>query len=391
MYQRQVTEGNGSAFLPVTCGATHFFVVNFLAFHTAQKIVGTKKMRTLPNYILLIILFLCLVFLILISVRIGSKNISFVDIIKIIGNKVPETFAGIQKDLSTDEKIIFKLRIPRVLLAALVGAVLAVSGLIYQSILKNPLAEPFTLGISSGASFGAALAIFISDFFLRYNRLPLFPFTLIGGSISISIIFFFSLKKRISLFTLLFIGICISFFFNAFLTLFLSLLGNRSYEVLLWTFGTFTNPPDTPVFIAYFVVSIIGIIIIFFYNRHLDAFYFSDDITKSLGINTNITRALLFFITSFLTIIAVSFCGIIGFIGLIIPHLSRIIFGQRHKILIPACAILGSILLLLSDDIARTIVGFFTDYGRELPIGVITSLFGAPFFLYFLLKYRSTL
>ena len=350
-------------------------------------------MNKIKNNILLAILIFSLLVIIVLSIKVGSQNISFANIFDIFKNNLLKIFTNTKNELTEltiEEKIIFKLRLPRIFLATLIGAVLSISGLVYQTLLKNPLAEPFTLGISSGASFGAALAIFISDFFLNH-RLPLFPFSLIGGSISIFIIFLFSLKRNISLFTILFIGVCISFFFNAFITLFLSLLGNRSYEILLWTFGTFVNTPNLYIFLLYFALCIIGALVIFFHSNHLDAFYLSDDVTKSLGINTNLTRGVLFTITSFLTILAVSFCGIIGFVGLIVPHLSRIIFGQNHKILIPASAILGSIILLISDDLARTIVGVFTKYGKELPIGVITSLFGAPFFLYFLLKYKDSI
>ncbi|HOV15302.1 MAG TPA: iron ABC transporter permease, partial [Spirochaetota bacterium] len=267
---------------------------------------------------------------------------------------------------------------------------LAISGLIFQTILKNPLAEPFTLGISSGASFGAALGIFISNYILHF-KLPIFPFAMVGGMITILILFYFTTRKNVSLFAIIFVGISISYFFNALLTFLMSLLGDKSYEVLLWMFGTLTNPPDVEILFLFFVLFMIGFGLIFLFNKKLDILYMSDEVVKSLGVNINTTRIILLIITSVLTIISVSYCGIIGFVGLIVPHIARLLFGNNHKFLIPSSALIGGILLLISDDIARSIVGMFNDYGKELPIGVVTSLLGTPFFLYFLIKSRRFL
>lgn len=348
------------------------------------------QLTNLKNSSWIILLAIVLFFTILLSIGIGSKNISVSKITDIFSSSIVNSIKGEAIEKDPTEIIIFKLRMPRIFLAVVVGGILALSGLVYQTLLKNPLAEPFTLGISSGASFGVALSIFLSDSIIGH-RLPVFPFALIGGSISIAIILLISLNKNISIFTLLFTGICISFFFNAFLTLFLSLLGNRSYEVLSWAFGTLSNSPGYLSIIILSFFLIIFFIFLMFMNHQLDAFYLSEDVTKSLGINTTLTRGILFLFASLLTIITVSLCGIIGFVGLIVPHIARLIFGQKHKILIPACILLGALLLLISDDIARTIVSVFTSYGKELPIGVITSLIGAPFFLYFLLKYKDSI
>jgi iron complex transport system permease protein len=286
----------------------------------------------------------------------------------------------------TDDKIIWKTRLPRIVLAALVGSSLALSGLVFQVLLRNPLAEPFTLGISSGGSFGVALALFLG---VQIGRsLPILPFALVGGMFSTLIILVFSIQKRVSLFTIIFAGISISFFFNAILTLLMSLLGNRSYEVLVWMFGTFQRPFSLPAMLVPAVTLTLVTILVILFSTRLDAFYFSDDVTSSMGVSVNKTRTILFTSVSLLAVISVAYCGIIGFIGLMVPHLVRILFGNRHRILVPAALILGAILTVVSDTIARSLFSLVSGMGRELPVGVITALLGSPFFLYLLVQYR---
>ena len=342
-----------------------------------------NKKNQINKKIFIVLSFLFLIFLIIISLGIGSVNISPKDILETIFNKIMN-----RETNYTYEMIVINTRLPRILLSILVGGILALSGLIYQTLLKNPLAEPFTLGVSSSVSFGIALGIFISDFFLK-TRVPLFPFAFITGLIAIILLFHFATGGNIPLFTLIFFGISCQYFFNAFLILLLSLLGDRSYQVLMWTFGTFANTPKAIYIIIFYIISIFAFVYIFLQNKKLDLFYLSDDIVKSSGIDPNKTRKTLLFIVSILTIISVSICGIIGFIGLIVPHLSRLIFGNKHKFLILATIILGASIILISDDIARSFVSMFTEYGKELPIGVVTSILGTPLFLYFLIKSKK--
>lgn len=323
-----------------------------------------------------------LLVVVIFSLTIGSKFINLQEIANIIFNKKGASFL--------DYEIVVGLRLPRVILAVIVGMTLALSGLVFQTILKNPLAEPFTLGISSGASFGAALGLFLSNYVLHF-RVTLFPFALLGGLVTILILFYFATKKNVSLFTIIFVGISISYFFNALLTFMMSLLGDKSYEILLWMFGTLTNPPEMKVLLLFFGVFLLFFFIILSYNKKLDILYMSDEVVKSLGVNINTTRMVLLILTSFLTILSVSFCGIIGFVGLIVPHIARFLVGNNHKFLVPSVSLIGGILLVLSDDIARSVIGIFNTYGKELPIGVVTSLLGTPFFLYLLIKSRRFL
>jgi len=336
------------------------------------------------NFIFSFVLLLFLLALIIVSLGIGSKFINIGEIIDILLDK--QIFSTEINPIN--KKIILQIRAPRILFSVIAGMSLSISGLIYQTILKNPLAEPFTLGISSGATLGAAIAIFISDYFLKY-RVSIFPFALIGGCSTLIVLSIVILKRNISLFTLIFIGISLSYFFNAFLTLLLSMLGNRSYEVLIWMFGSFSNPPAIPVLILYFFGFTVVFFILFISNRKLDILYLSDELAESSGINLKFERNLYLALTSVITIVTVSLCGVIGFVGLVIPHLSRLLFGSKHRDLLVSSALLGAILLLISDDFARSLLSFTSDYGKEIPIGVITSLLGAPFFIYFLIKNRT--
>jgi len=151
-------------------------------------------------------------------------------------------------------------------------------------------------------------------------------------------------------------------------------------------FGSFSIIPSRLVIILFIFFSLIILIVLLLFHKELDLFYFSEDVIKSMGVKLNILRTILLGLISFITIFSVSFCGIIGFVGLVIPNIAKLIFYRKHNILIMASFLMGGILLLISDDIARSLVSLFSDYGKELPIGVITSIIGVPFFIYFLTK-----
>ncbi len=327
----------------------------------------------------IIILSVVLVVTGILSIGIGS---TFIPPERVIGAFIDNLSGG---TLTNDVLIVLKIRLPRILLAAIAGGILAISGLIYQTVLKNPLSEPFTLGVSSGAVLGAAVSVFISDFFVGY-RLPYFPFALAGTLIVVMIIFFVSQRAGINLFSLLFIGISLSLICNALITLFFSILGNRSYDVIMWSFGTFSNPQSGQVLAGAVVILVILFAVLFVEARTLDVMYLSDELIKTSGVNINFKRGFFFLITSIGTAYIVSYCGIIGFVGLIVPHIARLLFSGRHRILLPASFLIGATLLLISDDLSRTVVVLFTNYGGELPIGVVTSLIGAPVFIYLILR-----
>ncbi|HBD95686.1 MAG: hypothetical protein A2015_10290 [Spirochaetes bacterium GWF1_31_7] len=329
-------------------------------------------MKSFNEYYKLLILAVILAVVSFFSIFIGSANVSFA-----------EVFSIFNEHLSQGSFIIIKLRIPRIILAIIAGGILSVSGLVYQTVLKNSLAEPFLMGVSSGASFGVALSVLLSDMFLKF-QLPYFPFAFGGSLLTIFIIFVVSSTGKSALYNLIFIGLSISFLFNAGLTLIFSLLGNRSSDIILWLFGSLAKPFDYKTLTVITIIFILFIIVLLFSSKLLDIMYLPDDTITTSGVNVKATRLLFFVFTSMYTALIVSLCGIIGFVGLIVPHITRNFFPGRHKFLIPASALIGGILLLFSDTIARTFISLVSDYGRELPIGVITSLIGAPFFIYLL-------
>lgn len=333
--------------------------------------------RTVEKNVLFIIIFsFTLIILMVSSLFIGSVNVSLANILESIKGNAS----------SIDYKIIIKLRIPRILLSVIAGGILSVSGLIYQTTLKTPLAEPYILGVSSGASFGAALTVIISSAFFE-NQLPFFPLALTGSLFTIFIIYLLTTRENSNLYTLIFTGLSISFLFNAGVTLIFSIIGNKSHDIIMWLFGSLARPLSYQTLLILSILFFIFISICLSLSKTLDIMYLPDDSAITTGISVKNIRTFFFIFTSIYTALIVSLCGVIGFVGLIVPHIARQIFSGKHLYLISGTALLGAILLLISDNIARTFVSLFSNYGMELPVGVVTAIIGAPFFIY-LLSYR---
>lgn len=319
--------------------------------------------------------------IICIGTSIGSSNINLFDIFSIIGNKalnIPLGYGITGQEVA----IIWELRFPRVLLAFLIGGALSVSGAAIQSILKNPLASPYTLGVSSGAGLGAALVIifgfnvsFLGDF-----TLPIVGF--IFGLLTVIIVISFS--KRVDIFlsnnTIILAGMVFSLFLNAILTTAGALNGDSLKAISLWQMGSFSMKGWSYVyaFIPFLVIGMVGISL---YTKEMDILTFGEDNAKSVGVDTNKVKTRLFVFTAVLAGSAISLSGIIGFIDLIAPHIVRKIFGAKHNLVIPMSFILGGSLMVITDLISRTIIS-----PSELPIGAITALIGAPFFAYIYFK-----
>ena len=325
-----------------------------------------------------VILGIILLLVCVLAVQLGSYFIPFHQVMISIGNWLTH------RPFSNVDTIIIFIRLPRILLSLIAGSILAVSGVVYQTMLRNSLAEPFTLGVSSGATFGVALSLLISAGV--GTMLPKVPFAFFGGLLTILMLAGLIFYKDCSLYALIFIGISISYFFNALLTLFMSLLGDKSYEILLWMFGTFSNPPSLVAFIGYIVICIAVTIVLLINHRQLDLFYMSDETVATSGVNPGLSRIFFICIVSIGTIYTVSLCGVIGFVGLIIPHIAGLIFGKHHKSLLPASCLLGGILMVVSDTFARSLPMMVHGSGRELPVGVVTSLIGVPCFVAILLR-----
>jgi iron complex transport system permease protein len=281
--------------------------------------------------------------------------------------------------------VVIGIRVPRVFLGMLVGASLAVSGLIFQALLRNPLAEPYTLGISAGASFGAGLAVFLSYIIGAAVKalLPVFAFT--GALSTVFLVYFLARTRgRIQVLTMILSGVIVSYLFSSGLVLIMSLLGDRSHEIIYWLMGSLAGyHPRLPLAAA---GAVLLMVFTFAFHRDLDLVSLGDERAQSLGVNTDLVRLVLFTTTSLITAVAVSMTGTIGFVGLIIPHSVRLLIGPRHRALIPATVTAGAAFLPLSDTLGRTLPSALFGSGMEVPVGVITALFGSPFFIFLLIR-----
>lgn len=269
--------------------------------------------------------------------------------------------------------VVWQLRWTRIVLALVVGAALAVAGACQQAIFKNPLAEPFILGISGGAALGASIAIVTE----QSGLINVFAF--IGGIGTIFAVK--ALDERFapsnSVTHLLLAGVAISALANACLSALMSIYSQQMQVIFFWIMGSVAIPPDNYLFVCAFIVICIAAIMT--YARELDMMSLGDEQAFFLGVEVKKVRNIILFLSAMITSLAVSMTGAIGFIGLIVPHLLRTATGSSHIYLLPLCAVWGGVLLLWADGLIR-----LTPWFASLPIGVITALFGAPFFLYIL-------
>ncbi|TFH08387.1 MAG: iron ABC transporter [Candidatus Atribacteria bacterium] len=278
--------------------------------------------------------------------------------------------------------IVLQIRLPRVLLGLLVGSALAVSGAAMQGVFGNPLASPYILGIASGATAGAAVAILFASGSLLF--LPMGAF--IGASVAALAVFRLARGSdgRTSVLTLILAGVAIGALFSALTSflLFLSSGGEKLSDVLFWIMGGLGRASWTSVAVLAPIV-VAGISAVLYFTRDLNALALGEEGAQHVGVNPESLYRWLLVLTTLLTASAVAMAGTIGFIGLVVPHVMRLLLGPDHRRLIPASALVGGCFLIWSDMAARTVLA-----PAELPVGVITAFFGAPFFLY-LLKTRG--
>ncbi|PAT02225.1 ABC transporter permease [Candidatus Izimaplasma bacterium ZiA1] len=319
-----------------------------------------------------------LVFLtVLIGTSIGSVYISFEKIISIFLNHL--FGVKLHENINLGEiAIILRIRFPRVLIGMMIGGMISISGAAIQSILNNPLASPYTLGVSSGASLGVAMIIVLNISIPLFGAF-LIPITGFLSSLLVVIIIIFITKKIDPNFnnqTIILIGVVSSLFVNGILTLLIAVSGDDLKSIIFWQMGSLSlKGYDT--FLILLPFCIIGTLILILLNKELDALSFGDEKAKSLGVNSKKVRIMIIIVSSLLSGSAIAMTGIIGFIGLVAPHVVRRIYGAKHQILLPMSFLFGGIFLVISDLIARTIVS-----PSELPVGSVTALIGAPFFAF---------
>ncbi|TYB30951.1 MAG: iron ABC transporter permease [Candidatus Mcinerneyibacterium aminivorans] len=278
--------------------------------------------------------------------------------------------------------IFWNLRVPRVIFAFLIGGILTLSGLIFQSVFKNDLATPFTLGVASGASFGAVLSIHLNivfNFFIFHSR---YVFAFIGALISVFLILtILKIKKDYSVSTILLAGIAINFLFSSLILFFQYVMNNAKLgSAVRWMMGNISIYEYRKIYMIipfYLLIIAAGYI----YRHQLDIMYLGDELAISKGVEVHNLRKKLFIFISIIVAAAVSLSGPIGFVGLIIPHLLKLAFGRDHSKLVFYSLFFGGIFLAVTDTVARTIIS-----PAEMPVGIITAMLGVPFFLYLLMK-----
>ena len=343
-----------------------------------------EKRRTKWKLIL-VALFCALLFTIIIATMIGTMGplgpgtpdkIPFQAVVDILSGKAelwPDTY----------ETIILNIRMPRILLAVLVGCALAISGTAMQGLFKNPMADPFIIGLAPGAAVGASVSILLGiSVTLSIYSTPFFAS--IGAILAVFAVYMIARSSgKVKVETLLLTGIAVGSFLTAIMSFMMYMAGQQFRFLFFWLLGGLYRANWESVAISFSII-IVGSIIIQLFARDLNAIVLGEEPATHLGIDVENVKKILLIFSSLIAGIAVAFTGIIGFVGLIIPHIMRILVGPDHRILIPTSALAGGIFLVWADTVARTVLS-----PTEIPVGIITALCGAPFFIYLLQKSKK--
>lgn len=345
-------------------------------------------MQKSGSYRTFIILTIILILTIIVSVLVGVANISILNTIKIILNKIPLVgkYIGLSNIEASHIAIIQDVRLPRVLLGFLIGSGLSTVGVAFQGMFKNPMADPFIVGTSSGAALGASVAIVLklNKGFFGLGAISMFAFlgallaTLISYNIAI-------IKGRLPVTSLLLAGIAVSQFFTAIMSLIMTISTRDMNQIVFWTMGSLSAKGWVHVKAASLPV-LLGSLIIYIFARDLNIILLGEESAQSMGIEVERVKKIILLVSVVITAFLVSTSGIIGFVGLIIPHMVRLIMGPDHRLIIPASSLLGGIFLIIADSLARTVIA-----PTELPVGIITALAGGPFFIYLLRKTKNNI
>ncbi|WP_046179393.1 FecCD family ABC transporter permease [Domibacillus tundrae] len=314
-----------------------------------------------------------------IGTAVGTIHVPFSHIAAILAHHL----FGMSLDLDASiDNIVWKIRFPRVVLAGLIGASLAIAGAAFQGLLRNPLADPYTLGVSSGASVGAVLVLFfhVSIPFLDGFTLPIISVAAAILTIFCVLLFAQTIERSMKLETIILTGIIFSSFLGSFISLMIALTGEELRQIINWLLGSVSMRgwPYVQLMTPFFIA---GALMLLYMAPELNAMSFGEEKAKHLGVNVQRKKMMVLIAGSVLTGAAVAVSGTIGFVGLVVPHFVRLLIGPDHRHLLPLSMITGAGFLILADLTARTIIS-----PTELPIGVITSLVGAPVFALILLN-----
>lgn len=338
-----------------------------------------KKRKT--GYLALAIL-VCLVIVWLCTIT-GAASVSVEDANRILLNKLFHLNISLEEISQGNITIIWNIRFPRIILGFIAGAALAVSGAGYQGIFKNPMADPFVLGVSSGAALGAAVGI-ICHFTFRigvFNSTMLLAF--VGSFAALILVYSISrVGRKTPVATLLLSGVAINSTLSALMS-FLMMMNKQSMDqIMFWTMGTLNGKGWNQIK-AVLPWVIVGLLIMMLSSRELDVMLTGEDTATQLGVNIEFVKRKILFASSLLTASVISVTGIIGFVGLVVPHVVRLFTGPKHRRLLPVSLIFGGAFMVICDTLARSLTT------SEIPVGIITSICGGPFFLYLLRKSKK--
>lgn len=334
-----------------------------------------------PNQKFLIIAAFCVVVIVL-AVGVGSVYIPPSDTVRILLKKMFGVAFASEPD-AIAESILWKLRLPRAVLAFIAGGALAVSGVVVQSVLRNPLASSYTLGVSSGAALGATIAITFRLTMFGALTLPLFGLGFALLTIFSALALASRLDKSLDNITIVLTGMAFSLFANAIITFLMSIAREELQKLIFWQLGSFAMKSWTqPALLAPVTVIATGIIVR--YSAEMDIMTFGEEHAKISGVDAVTVKIILIGVSAVLTGCTVSLVGIIGFVDLFTPHVARRVFGARHKYVTLASLLLGGSFMVLCDFLARTVAA-----PLELPVGAVSSAIGAPFFLYIYFRNRK--
>lgn len=336
-----------------------------------------KKMKV---WLIVAVLMVILLFAILLGVSFGTVSIPLGETYQIISDKL----LGNEAENMVYSGIIWKIRLPRVLMGILVGAGLSLCGIVMQAVVQNPLAEPFLLGISAGGYLGAAVFIILGNSILgAFSEFGL-AFTAFLGALSsaAAVLFLSSFKSKITTTKLILSGTIVNALFNAIANFIVVFSGtdNTIARITYWTMGSLSSAKWDNLLLPAVSVSL-AILYFLTQYRTLNTMLQGEEVAITLGIRVDFYRKLYTLFVALLTGILVANCGIIGFVGLVIPHISRAIVGPDHRRLIPVSVLVGGIFLVLVDILARSLIE-----NSELPIGIFTSIVGAPFFAFIMIQ-----
>ncbi len=342
--------------------------------HVDKLVTGLAAYRR-RRYFSIAGLLVLLVIVIGVACSVGTAHISISEVWRVLFSK--QSWANPLGN--SHSNIVISVRLPRVILAGLVGAALSTAGATYQGLFRNPLADPYLLGVAQGSALGAVIGLlFPFSHSAWIGSVPMLA--LCGGLITIVILYSLArVGRTLPMTTLILAGVAL----GAFLTAIISFLeyesGDKLHGVIFWLMGSFSNAEWKDVYVL-FPYLIVCLIPIYLYSRPLNLIQMDEEQAKQLGVNVEKVKLILLLTATLITAAAVSFAGCIGFVGLVIPHAVRLIWGPDYRFLLPLSTIVGAIFLILTDTLCRTVAGG----GAEIPVGIITAFVGAPFFLYLL-------